>query len=436
MLRWVAALSRGCLAAMGTPYLYAGHNLSKSVNRRAGVRSHPGSTSLRPGGRRLSFALTSSTIGLAGTWTWPAADEIKVMDRSSLVTLNPAARNKAATAPLIIGHRGAAGYRPEHTLASYELAARMGADYIEPDLVSTKDHVLVARHENEIEGTTDVASHREFAARRITKTIDGQAVTGWFTEDFTLAELKTLRAKERLPAVRHGNTMYDGRFEIPTFAEILALRDRLTHELHRVVGVYPETKHPTYFRSIGLDLESPLVEEVRGWGLDKKIAPIFIQSFELSNLVDLRRQFGVKARLIFLTSDSGAPYDLASTADPTTYAELCTAAGLRSLSGIVDGIGPDKCQIIPCGVNGTLASTTMLVADAHAVGLKVHPYTFRAENAFLPFDYRIGTDVTAIGRAIDEQTRFLATGIDGLFTDQADIGVIARAGFIAAKSAA
>jgi glycerophosphoryl diester phosphodiesterase len=358
------------------------------------------------------------------------------MDRSSLVTLTPAARNRAATAPLVIGHRGAAGYRPEHTLASYELAARMGADYIEPDLVSTKDHVLVARHENEIQGTTDVASHPEFAGRRTTKKIDGQAVSGWFTEDFTLAELKTLRAKERLPVVRQENTMYDGRFEIPTLAQILALRERLSYELHRVVGVYPETKHPTYFRSIGLDLESPLVQEVRGGGLDKKIAPIFIQSFELSNLVDLRQQFGVNARLIFLTSASGAPYDLASTGDPTTYADLSTAAGLRSLSGIVDGIGPDKCQIIPCDVNGTLAPATMLVADAHAAGLRVHPYTFRAENAFLPLDYRVGTDVTAFGRAIDEQLAFLRTGIDGLFTDQPDIGVIARAEFIAAKTAA
>jgi glycerophosphoryl diester phosphodiesterase len=359
------------------------------------------------------------------------------MNRSSVAAMTPAPRNRAATAPLIIGHRGAAGYRPEHTLASYELAARMGADYMEPDLVATSDHVLVARHENEIDGTTDVASRPEFTDRRTTKVIDGVAVTGWFTEDFTLAELKTLRARERLPAVRKENTMYDGRFEIPTFAEVLALRERLTHELHRVIGVYPETKHPTYFRSIGLDLETPLVEQVRGAGLDKKIAPIFIQSFELTNLVDLRQHFGLNARLVFLTSASGAPYDLASAGDPTTYADLTTAAGLRSLSGIVNGIGPDKSQIIPCHVDGgSLAQQTSLVADAHAAGLKVHPYTFRAENTFLPVDYRVGTDARAFGRAIDEQLRFLATGIDGLFTDQADIGVIARAEFVAAKTAA
>jgi len=358
------------------------------------------------------------------------------MNRSPVATLTPDTRTTAVTAPLVIGHRGAAGYRPEHTLGSYELAARMGADYIEPDLVSTKDHVLVARHENEIDGTTDVAGRPEFAVRRVTKVIDGAAVTGWFTEDFTLAELKTLRARERLPVLRPGNTIFDGRFQIPTFAEVLALRQRLSEELHRVVGIYPETKHPTYFRSIGLDLETPLVRQVRGAGLDKTNAPVFIQSFELTNLVDLRQHFGVNAPLIFLTSASGAPYDLACTGDPTTYAELTTAAGLRSMSGIVNGIGPDKSQIIACDISGALAEPTALVADAHVAGLLVHPYTFRAENTFLPAQYRLGADPTAHGRAVDEQVRFLRTGIDGLFSDQAHISVIARAEFLAAQAAA
>ena len=377
---------------------------------------------------------TVATLTIAAV-NLPAASQIPAAG-GNVASRSPLDRKPAASVPLIIGHRGAAGYRPEHTLASYELAARMGADFIEPDLVSTKDHVLVGRHENEIGGTTDVAGHPEFASRRATKFIDGNTVTGWFTEDFTLADLKTLRAKERLPAVRQENTMYDGRFEIPTFAEILALRERLSKELHRVVGVYPETKHPTYFRSIGLNLETPLVQQVRGAGLDQANAPIFIQSFELTNLVDLRQHFGVNARLIFLTSASGAPYDLASTGDPTTYADLTTAAGLRSISGIVNGIGPAKNQIILRNVDGTLAQPTTLVADAHAAGLKVHPYTFRAENTFLPLDYRVGTDPTAYGRAIDEQVRFLRTGIDGLFTDQSDIGVIARAEFLSAKAAA
>src|SRR5664279_4171568 len=198
------------------------------------------------------------------------------MNAISVAELALVTRTAAVRAPLVIGHRGAAGYRPEHTLASYDLAARMGADYIEPDLVSTRDHVLVARHENEIAATTDVASHPEFAGRRVTKVIDGTATDGWFTEDFTLAELKTLRARERLPAVRLGSTAFDGQFEIPTFAQVLALRERLSKELHRVIGVYPETKHPTYFASIGLALETPLVHQVRGAALDKRIAPIFI----------------------------------------------------------------------------------------------------------------------------------------------------------------
>jgi glycerophosphoryl diester phosphodiesterase len=361
------------------------------------------------------------------------------MNRTSVSRLNARGRTAPAVGPLVIGHRGAPGYRPEHTLASYELAARMGADFIEPDLVSTKDHVLVARHENEIGGTTDVASHPRFADRFATRVVDGKTLTGWFTEDFTLEELKTLRATERLPQIRQGNTMYDGRFEIPTLAEILMLRERLSRELRRVVGVCPEIKHATYFRSIDLDQETPLVRQVRGAGLDKVDAPIFVQSFELTNLVDLRASFGLNARLTFLTSATGAPYDLASTGDPTTYAELTTAAGLRSLSGIVNGIGPEKSQIIPRSFDGMLADDpepTTLVADAHACALLVHPYTFRAENTFLPADYRVGTDGAAYGRAIDEHVRFLQTGIDGLFTDQADIAVIARSEFLASSAAA
>jgi len=375
------------------------------------------------------ITLASAAVSLPAASPTPA-------DGEKVVALTPVTRQPAVTAPLVIGHRGASGYRPEHTLASYELAARMGADFIEPDLVSTRDHVLVARHENEIGATTDVASRPEFADRLATKVIEGDTLTGWFTEDFTLAELKTLRAKERLPRVRQESTMFDGRFDVPTLTEVLALRERLSMQLRREVGVYPETKHPTYFRSIGLDLETPLVQEVRGAGLDRAKAPIFIQSFQLTNLQNLRQRFGVKAPLVFLTSASGAPYDLASKGDPRTYAELTTAAGLRSLAGIVDGIGPDKSQVIPRNLDGTLARPTTLVADAHAAGLQVHPYTFRAENTFLPLDFRVGTDATAYGRAIDEQVRFLQTGIDGLFTDQPDIGVVARAEFLADKAVA
>ncbi len=322
---------------------------------------------------------------------------------------------------LVIGHRGASGYRPEHTLASYELAARLGADFIEPDLVTTKDHVLVARHEPEISGTTNVAGHPEFAGRKTTKVLDGTPVTGWFTEDFTLAELKTLRAVERLPQVRQHNTLYNGLFEVPTFQEVLDLRARLSHELKREIGVYPETKHPTYFRALGLPLEGVLVDTLRHYNLEHADSPVFVQSFEAGNLRLLHDQYRLSAPKIFLTSATGAPFN-----DPRSYADYLTPAGLRELSTFVVGIGPDKNQIIPRNPDGTLGTPSTLVADAHSAGLVLHPYTFRAENQFLPVDYRVSTDPTGYGRAIDEQLAFLRAGVDGLFTDQADIGVLAR----------
>jgi glycerophosphoryl diester phosphodiesterase len=327
--------------------------------------------------------------------------------------------------PLVIGHRGASGYRPEHTLASYELAARMGADYIEPDLVITKDGVLVARHEPEIGSTTDVASRPEFAARRVTKQLDGIAVTGWWTEDFTLAELKTLRAVERVPAVRQESSMYDGRFEVPTLAEVLELRARLSRELGREIGVYPETKHPTYFQNLGLALERPLLATLRRYGLNGRHAPVFVQSFETTNLQQLRR-LGLRTSVVQLFGAAGAPYDLVVAGDPRTYADLATPAGLAGIARYADGIGPEKGQVIPRNADGTLGSPTSLVRDAHRAGLVVHPYTFRAENSFLPTELRRGTDPNDFGRAIDEQVTFLRAGIDGLFTDQPDVGVVAR----------
>jgi glycerophosphoryl diester phosphodiesterase len=322
---------------------------------------------------------------------------------------------------LVVGHRGASGYRPEHTLASYELAARMGADFIEPDLVATKDHVLVARHEPEIGGTTDVAAHPEFASRRRTVLLDGVSVTGWFTHDFTLAELKTLRAVERIPQLRQHNTLYNGLFPVPTFQEVLDLRRRLSQELNREIGVFPETKHPTYFRRLGLALETPLVKALRRAGLDRRDAKVLVQSFEATNLARLRTDYRLRAPMVFLTSATGRPFE-----DPTSYAEYVTPAGLRSLARYVDGIGPDKAQVIPRRADDTLGEPTTLVADAHAAGLQVFPYTFRAENQFLPADYRVGTDPAGYGRAIDEQVAFLRTGVVGLFTDQPDIGVLAR----------
>ncbi|GAB3952581.1 hypothetical protein GCM10027614_56460 [Micromonospora vulcania] len=235
---------------------------------------------------------------------------------STLAVAEPAAgtdRFPANDRPIVIGHRGASGYRPEHTLEAYRLAIRMGADYIEPDLVSTSDGVLVARHENEISGTTDVAARPEFADRRATKTIDGVAATGWFTEDFTLAELKTLRAQERLSQVRVANTVYDGRFEVPTLQEIIDLARTEGRARGRTIGIYPETKHPSYFTSIGLPLEEPLLQVLRQNELDHRNAPVFIQSFETANLRRLRQLTDVN--LIQLLDSTGRPYDFTVAGD-------------------------------------------------------------------------------------------------------------------------
>ena len=360
-----------------------------------------------------------------------AAAVVAPLAGTALAGAAAAAGPQGSRRPLVIGHRGASGYRPEHTLASYELAARMGADFMEPDLVPTKDGVLVCRHEPEIGGTTDVAAHPEFASRRTTKLLDGVPVTGWFTEDFTLAELKTLRAVERLPQVRQHNTLFDGRFEVPTFEELLDLRRRLSRELGRELGVYPETKHPTYFQAAGLPLEARLVAVLSRWGLNRADAPVFVQSFEVTNLKQLRA-LGLRTPAVQLLSASGAPYDTTAAGTGPTYADLSTPAGLAGVARYAQGIGPDKLQVIPRNPDGTLGSPTALVADAHAAGLLLHPYTFRAENTFLPVDLRVtvalaGAPVpTDYGRAIDEQVRYLEAGIDGLFTDQADIGVLAR----------
>ncbi len=319
----------------------------------------------------------------------------------------------------MIGHRGACGYRPEHTLESYRLAIRLGADYIEPDLVPTRDGVLVARHENEISGTTDVAAHPEFAGRRTTKVIDGQEMTGWFTEDFTLAELRTLRATERLPDVRPQNTIFDGRYAIPTFQEILDLAATEERRLGRPIGIYPETKHPSYFASIGLPLEQPLVTTLHRNGLGDRTDHVLIQSFETGNLRALSRMTDL--RLIALLDSTGSPWD----SDGRTYADLATPAGLDLLAGFVHGIGADKDLLVPRSATGTLLPATSVVHHAHAAGLVVHAWTFRAENRFLPPEFRIGPAPDARGDAISEYELFLDLGVDGLFTDHPDTAVAA-----------
>jgi glycerophosphoryl diester phosphodiesterase len=325
----------------------------------------------------------------------------------------------AKTKPIIIAHRGASGERPEHTLASYTLAIEQGADYIEPDLVLTKDGVLVARHENEISETTNVGAKPEFASRKTTKTIDGRQVSGWFTEDFTLAELKTLSAKERLPMLRAANTAYDGQFEIPTFEEIIQLAQAREKETGRRIGLYPETKHPTYFTAIGLPHEAPLLALLERYGYRETADPVFIQSFEVGNLQALRGK--TQLRLIQLMDGEGGPADLPDT----RYADMATPDGLKAIAAYADGIGPNKAMVIPRTLLGNLGEPTALVKDAHAAGLAVHPWTFRRENFFLPLGQRSGINPAGQGDLAAEIKAFIAAGVDGLFSDNVSEAVAA-----------
>ncbi|MFK7842323.1 MAG: glycerophosphodiester phosphodiesterase [Sphingorhabdus sp.] len=322
--------------------------------------------------------------------------------------------------PVIIAHRGASGERPEHTLAGYQLAIEQGADFIEPDLVLTKDGVLVARHENQIGDTTDVADKPEFADRKTTKTIDGQPYEGWFTEDFTLAELKTLRAKERLPELREANTQYDGQFEVPTFEEILQLLQRHEQQSGTRIGVYPETKHPSYFNSIGLAHEGPLLALLAQYGFDGPDDPIFIQSFEVGNLKALAAK--TEVRLVQLVASEGGPPDREHIA----YTDMLNAGGLNAIAAYADGIGPPKDQVIARNAIGQLTEATGLVEAAHKAGLTVHPWTFRAENYFLPTDFKSGVDPRDSGDMEAEVQAFVAAGVDGLFSDNPGRAVAAR----------
>src|SRR5262249_37251837 len=314
--------------------------------------------------------------------------------------------------PLIIGHRGAAGHRPEHTMASYNLAIDYGVNFIGPHLAATKEGVLSARHENDISGTTDVA--QKFSRRRTTKTIDGKAIEGYFTEDFTLAEIKTLRAKERLASRNQG---WNGIYEIPTLQEVIELARRRSLETGRVIGIYPETKHPSYFRSIGLALEQPLIKVLADNGYTDASAPVFIQSFEVANLKDLSKL--TKVRLVQLMEDGKLkPYDFVVAGDARSYGDLMTPAGLAEIATYANGIGPFKRSIVPQGSNRTLLPPTSLVTDAHKAGLVVHPYTFRDEPEFLAADY--GLD------PIKEYLQFYRLGVDGVFSDFGDTAMRAR----------
>lgn len=325
--------------------------------------------------------------------------------------------------PLIIAHRGASGYLPEHTLGAYALAILQGADYVEPDLVMTRDGELVARHDNELGLTTDVAQRPEFAERKRTQAVDGVTLTGWFSEDFTLDELKTLRAIERIPDIRPGNARLDGSLEIPTLQEIIDLVKTLQQSERRRIGLYIETKHPTHFQQLGLAMEEPLVRILQRNGYAGRDAPVYIQSFEVDNLKTLSAL--TQLRLVQLFG-RGQPYDQQVRGSDLTYAQMATAAGLQAVARYADGIGPEKSYVIPRDADGNLGQPSDFVTNAHAVGLEVHPYTFRAENAFLPADLRRGKSPADRGDIEAEIRAYLDAGIDGLFIDQPDIALRLR----------
>nr|WP_233175974.1 glycerophosphodiester phosphodiesterase [Dyella sp. ASV24] len=340
------------------------------------------------------------------------------------------ANSQANEAPLakkvlVIGHRGASALRPEHTLASYGKAIADGADFIEPDLVMTKDGVPVARHENEISGTTDVAQHAEFASRKTTKTIDGEKVTGWFTEDFTLTELKTLRARERLPQFR--STAYDGQFQIPTLDEIIDFVATESATQGRVIGIIPEIKHGTYFQKAGLPMEDRVLAILAAHTYTRT-APVEIQSFEIANLRYLRGKLGKdhpNIRLLQLLGDAKEePYDVVAAGKKLTFAQMMTPAGLRDIAGYADAIGPNIRSIIPLAADGTLGKPTSLAHDAHAVKLELHPYTFRPENYFQAKNFWQGSDPKTFNEAgsIAEIRAYLDAGVDAFFTDDPAIG--------------
>ena len=314
--------------------------------------------------------------------------------------------------PLVVAHRGASGYRPEHTLAAYQLAMEMGADFVEPDLVSTKDGVLVARHESEISGTTDVALHPAFASRFTLKVVDGRLVRGWFTEDFTLDELKSLRAKERMPRVRPRSKKYDGLFDIPTFEEVLDLVERQSRHRGEVIGVCPEIKQPSYFESLGLPLEIPLVASLDRHHLNRPNARVLVQSFERECLRRLRQS--VRVPLVQLVGVGGPSYD------------LLTSAGLEEIATYADALGAAKDMVLPRDREGQLTRPSGLVDLAHAAGFGVLVWTLRDENQFMAADFRSGRGAKRKGHALAEYAAFFDAGVDGVFTDNTDTALRAR----------
>ena len=375
---------------------------------------------------------------------------------ATLTTLSPTPVHAAGTlsgaAPIVIGHRGASGYRPEHTLEAYSLAIAQGANYIEPDLVMTRDGELLARHEpmlarvnldaagnialdsngrptiNRTDTSTNAWQLPQYAARLTVKTLDGVRVGGWWAEDFTAAEIRSdIRAQERLRDLRTGNNAYNDQFVIPTLQEVINLAKAKSIELGRPIGVYPETKHPTFFaahtQAGGLQrMEDRLLQTLHANYGNNALAPVYIQSFEVSNLQYMGALTNL--RVVQLLSSGGRPYDFTVAGDTRTYADLATAAGLDFINDYAQGVGANTNLMIPL-VGGRLGTPTTLVADAHAKGLEIHGWTFRAENFFLPNEFDSNSDPAALGNMTGQVQAFLALGMDGFFTDHPDIGVAA-----------
>uniref|UniRef100_B0SVP3 glycerophosphodiester phosphodiesterase n=1 Tax=Caulobacter sp. (strain K31) TaxID=366602 RepID=B0SVP3_CAUSK len=340
----------------------------------------------------------------------------------------PAVAQAAAAAPIVIGHRGASAYRPEHTAMSYKLAIQMGADFIEPDLVMTKDGVLVARHENEIGRTTDVAGHPEFADRKVTRAIEGETFTGWFVEDFTLAELKTLRSRERRPEARPESARYDGRESVFTLQEIIDIA-KAGAARGRPVGLYVELKNPDYFRRIGLPMEKALIDVLAANGLNTAEAPVIIQSFFPSALIALRGMTPIK--LMFLVNSQPPPAPILAANHIARWSDVWSPDGLKKIAAFADIVGPEIQIILPRGVDGKSLSPGTFVADAHAAGLKVHVWSVNPENLDLPVDLRCGVPSAPgfehqLGDAETEARRLFAVGVDGAFSDAPDMLVRVR----------
>lgn len=331
---------------------------------------------------------------------------------------------------LVIGHRGASALRPEHTLASYQKAIDDGADFIEPDLVSTKDGVLVTRHENEIGGTTNVSTLTQFADRKTTKNIDGKDLTGWFTEDFTLSELQQLKARERIPEFRPANTAYNDLYPVPTLEQVIELAEANYKKTGKIIGLYIETKHPTYFKNHNLAMEDTLLKTLAKYKYTRDIAPVYLQSFEVSNLKYLKDQLDLHktikhAQIIQLyDAKTSQPADFVESGETKTYADLATAQSLKEVAKYANGVGPSKGYILNFNDNGSV-QTTSFISDAHKVGLKVHPYTFRPENNFLPTPLKCSQDKPAERcptGALKEFEAYFKAGVDGVFTDDPALG--------------